>query len=69
MIVGPTIKWYIAGEFQWRKIKVAVGFKNIRLFAGLYFHKLELYVEVSYRKQLSQHTFRKISVYFAQKGL
>jgi len=69
MIVGPTIKWYIAGEFQWRKIKVAVGFKNIRLFAGLYFHKLELYVEVSYRKHLSQHTFRKMSVYFAQKRL
>ena len=46
MIVGPTIKWYIAGEFQWKKIRVATGFRNIRLFAGLYFDKLELYVEV-----------------------
>ena len=46
MSVGPTIKWYIAGEFEWKKIKVATGFRNIRLFAGLYFDKLELYVEV-----------------------
>jgi len=47
MIVGPTVKWYIAGQFEWKKIRVATGFANIRLFAGLYFHKLELYVEVS----------------------
>ena len=46
MIVGPTVQWYIAGQFEWRKIRVATGFRNIRLFAGLYFHKLELYVEV-----------------------
>ena len=49
MIVGPTVKWYIAGQFEWKKIRVATGFANIRLFAGLYFHKLELYVEVSPR--------------------
>ena len=47
MIVGPTVQWYIAGQFEWRKIRVATGFRNIRLFAELYFHKLELYVEVS----------------------
>lgn len=47
MIVGPTVKWYIAGQFEWKKIKVATGFRNIRLFGGLYFDRLELYVEVS----------------------
>ncbi|XP_067053119.1 uncharacterized protein [Acropora muricata] len=48
MIVGPTVQWYIAGQFEWRKIRVATGFRNIRLFAGLYFHKLELYVEADW---------------------
>lgn len=47
MIVGPTVKWYITGQFQWKKIRVATGFANVRIFDGLYFHKLELYVEVS----------------------
>ena len=47
MIVGPTAKWYITGQFEWKKIRVATGFANIRIFGGLYFHKLELYVEVS----------------------
>lgn len=48
MIVGPTAKWYITGHFQWKNIRIATGFANIRIFGGLYFHKLELYVEVSY---------------------
>ena len=48
MIVGPTVKWYIAGQFEWKKIKVATGFRNVRLFGGLYFDRLELYVEVSW---------------------
>ena len=47
MIVGPTVKWYITGQFEWKKIRVATGFANVRIFDGLYFHKLELYVEVS----------------------
>ena len=47
MIVGPTIKWYITGQFEWKKIRVATGFANVRIYDGLYFHKLELYVEVS----------------------
>ena len=46
MIVGPTVKWYITGHFEWRKIRVATGFANVRIYDGLYFHKLELYVEV-----------------------
>ena len=46
MIVGPTIKWYITGQFEWKKIRVATGFANVRIYDGLYFHKLELYVEV-----------------------
>ena len=50
MIVGPTVKWYITGHFQWKKIRVATGFANVRIFDGLYFHKLELYVEVSCQK-------------------
>ena len=48
MIVGPTIKWYITGQFEWKKIRVATGFANVRMYDGLYFHKLELYVEVSW---------------------
>ena len=48
MIVGPTVKWYIAGQFEWKKIKVATGFRNVRIFGGLYFDRLELYVEVSW---------------------
>lgn len=47
IIVGPTVKWYITGHFQWKNIRVATGFANVRIFDGLYFHKLELYVEVS----------------------
>ena len=54
MIVGPTAKWYITGHFQWKNIRVATGFANIRIFDGLYFHKLELYVEVSYQKRDDQ---------------
>ncbi|KAJ7381185.1 hypothetical protein OS493_004785 [Desmophyllum pertusum] len=48
MILGPTVKWYITGQFEWKKIRVATGFANIRLFDGLYFHKLELYVEADW---------------------
>nr|XP_058970077.1 uncharacterized protein LOC131796502 [Pocillopora verrucosa] len=48
LIVGPTIKWYITGQFQWRKIRVATGFANVRIYDGLYFHKLELYVEADW---------------------
>ncbi|KAL9979352.1 hypothetical protein ACROYT_G017003 [Oculina patagonica] len=48
MIIGPTAKWYITGHFQWKNIKVATGFANIRIFDGLYFHKLELYVEADW---------------------
>ena len=47
MILGPTAKFYITGNFQWKKIKVTVGFANIRIWDGLEFSKLELYVEVS----------------------
>ena len=47
MILGPTAKFYITGNFQWQKIIVAVGFANIRIWDGLEFWKLELYVEVS----------------------
>ena len=47
MILGPTFKFYIYGNFEWKKVKVAVGFAHIRLWDGLYFDKLELYVEVS----------------------
>ena len=47
MILGPTVKWYITGNFEWKKIKVATGFANIRICEGLSFSKLELYVEVS----------------------
>ena len=50
IIVGPTVKWYITGHFQWKNIRVATGFANVRIFDGLYFHKLELYVEVSCRE-------------------
>lgn len=46
MILGPTVQFYITGQFEWKKIRVATGFANIRLWDGLYFHKLELYVEV-----------------------
>lgn len=46
LIVGPTVKWYIYGTFEWRKIRIATGFANVRIYDGLYFHKLELYVEV-----------------------
>ena len=47
MILGPTVKFYIYGNFEWKKVKVAVGFAHIRIWDGLYFDKLELYVEVS----------------------
>ena len=47
MILGPTVKFYITGNFEWKKVKVAVGFANIRIWDGLEFYKLELYVEVS----------------------
>lgn len=46
MILGPTVKFYIYGNFEWKKVKVAVGFAHIRIWDGLYFDKLELYVEV-----------------------
>lgn len=48
MILGPTIKWYISGQFEWKKIKVTTGFRNIKLWDGLAFDRLELYVEVSF---------------------
>ena len=47
IIVGPTVKWYIYGTFEYRKIRIATGFANVRIYDGLFFHKLELYVEVS----------------------
>ena len=47
MIIGPTAKFYITGQFQSKKIRVAVGFAHVRIWDGLYFDKLELYVEVS----------------------
>lgn len=47
MILGPTVQFYISGQFEWKKIRVAVGFNNIRIWDGLHFYKLELYVEVS----------------------
>ena len=47
MIIGPTAIFYITGQFEWKKIRVAVGFAYIRIYDGLYFDKLELYVEVS----------------------
>ena len=47
MILGPTVRFYITGNFEWKKVKVAVGFANIRIWDGLEFYKLELYVEVS----------------------
>ena len=47
LIVGPTVKWYIYGTFEYRKIRIATGFANVRIYDGLYFHKLELFVEVS----------------------
>jgi len=49
MIIGPTAIFYITGQFEWKKIRVAVGFAYIRIWDGLYFDKLELYVEVSHR--------------------
>ena len=55
LIVGPTIKWYITGQFQWRKIRVATGFANVRIYDGLYFHKLELYVEVRIKTAFRLH--------------
>ena len=48
-IIGPTVKFYITGQFEWKKIRVAVGLAHIRIWDGLYFDKLELYVEVSQR--------------------
>lgn len=53
MIVGSTIKWYITGHFEWKKIRIATGFANIRIQDGLYFHKLELYVEVLVERLLT----------------
>ncbi|XP_048580608.1 uncharacterized protein LOC5507741 isoform X2 [Nematostella vectensis] len=47
-IVGPTAKAYINGLFQWKNIKVAAGFANIHIGFGLYFHKLELYVQADW---------------------
>ena len=47
MIIGPTAKFYITGQFEWKKIRVAAGIANIRIWDGLYFDKFELYVEVS----------------------
>ena len=46
MIVGPDIKFFINGLIEWKKVKIAGGFKNIRIGFGLYFHYFELYVEV-----------------------
>ena len=47
MILGPTVKFFITGQFEWKKIRVAVGFRSIRIWDGLEFDRLELYVEVS----------------------
>ncbi|KAL9979348.1 hypothetical protein ACROYT_G016999 [Oculina patagonica] len=48
MILGPTAKFYITGAFEWKKVRVAVGFAHIRIWDGLYFDKLELYVEADW---------------------
>ncbi|XP_068704515.1 uncharacterized protein [Montipora foliosa] len=48
LIVGPTVKWYIYGTFEYRKIRIATGFANVRIYDGLYFHKLELFVEADW---------------------
>ncbi|XP_058970157.2 uncharacterized protein [Pocillopora verrucosa] len=50
MILGPTVQFYITGQFEWKKIRIATGFANIRLWDGLYFHKLELYVEADWNE-------------------
>lgn len=47
IIIGPTAKFYISGQFEWKKIRVAVGLLQVHIWGGLYFDKLELYVEVS----------------------
>ncbi|CAH3028156.1 unnamed protein product [Porites evermanni] len=57
MILGPTVKWYITGNFEWKKIKVATGFANIRICEGLSFSKLELYVEAEFN---NTHTHTKM---------
>ncbi len=56
MILGPTAKFYITGAFEWKKVRVAVGFAHIRIWDGLYFDKLELYVEVS--PEVNRHPWR-----------
>ncbi|XP_068704567.1 uncharacterized protein [Montipora foliosa] len=55
MILGPTVKFYIYGNFEWKKVKVAIGFAHIRIYDGLYFDKLELYVEAEFNAT-STHT-------------
>ena len=62
MIVGPTIKWYITGHFEWKKIRIATGFANVRIQDGLYFHKLELYVEVLVERLLTLCSFKSFYV-------
>ena len=60
MIIGPTAKFYITGQFEWKKVRVAVGFGHIRIWDGLYFDKLELYVEVSHYTLYTQLARRQI---------
>ncbi|XP_020601762.1 uncharacterized protein LOC110040832 [Orbicella faveolata] len=57
MIIGPTAIFYITGQFEWKKIRVAVGFAYIRIWDGLYFDKLELYVEADWN---ATHTHTKL---------
>ena len=46
VILGPTVRWYISGQFQWKKIRIATGFRDVRIWDGVYFNRLDLYVEV-----------------------
>ena len=46
MIVGPDFKFYLNGLVEFKKVKIAAGFRKIHIGFGLYFDKLELYVEV-----------------------
>lgn len=63
MIIGPTARFYITGQFEWKKIRVAVGFAHIRIWDGLYFDKLELYVEVGQRWTSTERTQQFSEIY------
>lgn len=48
MIVGPDFKFYLNGLIEFKKVKIAAGFRKVHIGFGLYFDKLELYVEASW---------------------